>query len=618
MNKSRWNGRLLLVLMVSGCGSEGQDVESSRSEISLAAISPTSVYQIKSAATGKCIGVAGNSKSNNANIEERACNGSVGQNFTIASVATGYYAIKNTNSAKCLDVTGKSTSDGVDIIQYTCTSSATNQQWAIADTSGGAVRLTAHHSGKVAGLNKGATADGTLVVQETWNGATYQQFKLSTGTGGAGGSGGSGGSSGTCTAGASCQPANPCQIGTISCSTGSPVCVVAGNKAAGVLCGAPASCNPSTNMATPAQVCDGSGNCPAAPPVMCPSGCNGVVCASAKPQGAACTSSPECVTGNCTDGVCCNVASCGTCMACNLNGAGTCSAKAANASDSACPASTANCMAGGCNGYGNCTALAAGTSCGSDVCTNGPEDPLILGQYTASTYQRRLCDGGSGASHCVLGANQGCVNNLTCASATACRASCTRDADCVASYLGGAFYCNGGTCALRKGTGVACTTHNQCLSRVCAQGTCAECTGDDDCPNTRPSCCGGSCKAAGVCDDYASNSDGSVMCNYAGVCGSRHSVCTGTNCGCGSVVDCPIGTVCNPSNQKCLVNGGQPCVQSSDCLSNNCGTDGLCTLSLPGSICSADTYSTGRPTGCSSASLHCDDKATQILNSICY
>jgi len=39
--------------------------------------------------------------------------------------------------------------------------SSTNQQWAIAEVSSGVVRLTAHHSGKVAEVNKGATADGT-------------------------------------------------------------------------------------------------------------------------------------------------------------------------------------------------------------------------------------------------------------------------------------------------------------------------------------------------------------------------------------------------------------------------------------------------------------------------
>ena len=179
---------LLLTLFVGACSSAGESVD--RSQALALTISPTAVYQIKGAASGKCIGIAGNSTANSAKVEERTCNGSVGQNFKLSSVATGYYAIKNTNSLKCLDVSGMSTADGTAIIQYTCNSSSTNQQWAIADVSSGVVRMTAHHSGKVAEINLGATADGTPVVQRTWNGATYQQFRFSTGTGGTGGTGG--------------------------------------------------------------------------------------------------------------------------------------------------------------------------------------------------------------------------------------------------------------------------------------------------------------------------------------------------------------------------------------------------------------------------------------------
>jgi beta-galactosidase len=199
MHKIHRNRYLLLTLFLTACSSPGAQVDWSQSQQELT-ISPTAVYQIKSAASGKCIGVASNSTANSAIIEERTCNGSVGQNFNIATVATGYYAIKSTNSLKCMDVTGKSTADGAAIIQYTCNNSSTNQQWAIATTSGSAVRLTAHHSGKVAEVNGGGTADGTAVVQRTWNGASYQQFVLSTGTGGTGGTGGatsSGGSTAT-------------------------------------------------------------------------------------------------------------------------------------------------------------------------------------------------------------------------------------------------------------------------------------------------------------------------------------------------------------------------------------------------------------------------------------
>jgi beta-galactosidase len=187
MHRNQWKCGLLLLGVVIACSTTGESVEQGQLRLT---INPTAVYQIKSAATGKCIGIVGNSTANSAAVEARTCNGATGQSFSIATVATGYYAIKNTKSLKCLDVSGKSTAEGASIIQYTCNSSSTNQQWAIADASSGFVRLTAHHSGKVAEVSLGGTADGTLVVQRTWKGATYQQFQLSTATGGAGGAGG--------------------------------------------------------------------------------------------------------------------------------------------------------------------------------------------------------------------------------------------------------------------------------------------------------------------------------------------------------------------------------------------------------------------------------------------
>ena len=47
----------------------------------------------------------------------------------------------------------------------------------------------------------------------------------------------------SCAAGASCQPTNPCKTGATSCATGSPVCVESGNRASGTMCGANMVCN---------------------------------------------------------------------------------------------------------------------------------------------------------------------------------------------------------------------------------------------------------------------------------------------------------------------------------------------------------------------------------------
>jgi beta-galactosidase len=197
MNTTLRKLALLLMGAAIGCTSGEDSLEHRQSAVT---INPGATYQLKSAATGKCVGIVGNGTANSTAVEIRTCNGSVGQNFTIASVATGYYAIKNTNSLKCLDVTGQSTAEGAAVIQYTCNNGSLNQQWSFTDLSGGFERLTAHHSGKVAEVNSGGTADGTTIVQRTWNAASYQQFQLVTagggGTGGSAGTGGSGGAGG--------------------------------------------------------------------------------------------------------------------------------------------------------------------------------------------------------------------------------------------------------------------------------------------------------------------------------------------------------------------------------------------------------------------------------------
>jgi len=173
---------LLLAVLVTSCIDADNDDVPSRTENSLFSVKTGAVYRIGSAATGKCVGITNSSTANNAAAEARTCDGSAGQNFTIAAAANGYYTIKNTKSLKCLDVTGASKADGAAIIQYTCSSTAANQQWAIADTTAGMVRLTSRNSGKVMEVSSGATADGTPIVQRTWTGAAYQNFQLSTGT----------------------------------------------------------------------------------------------------------------------------------------------------------------------------------------------------------------------------------------------------------------------------------------------------------------------------------------------------------------------------------------------------------------------------------------------------
>jgi hypothetical protein len=413
----------------------------------------------------------------------------------------------------------------------------------------------------------------------------------------------------------------------------------------GAACGSSCSGSSLTPMA-----CDGSGACVAGTKSACP---GSLVCANTTACKSSCTANSDCVTANCSggacgptktaiggkcsvstdcvagascvDATCCAKSSCPTCQACNIAGSlGACFNKAPGAADAACAATSSNCMTGACNGSGACQPAAATTSCGANVCTNGPEDTTNApGQWTTPTFQRRLCDGTTaGSAGCKLGTNQGCTGKSACASASACLTSCTRDADCL-----GGFYCSGNACVARIQTGQPCTHHNQCLSRVCStSGVCVDCAGNDDCPVDTPVCCGaggGFCAVVGVCDDYYPGANGSINCVLSGFCGNRHSICVPSttssddgSCTCGQISDCPVGTICKTDGSGCFVNGGQPCVKSSDCLSGICSSNGVCGTSAAGALCANDDASTGRPTGCAGMCSPAGDGGS-LPNSIC-
>src|SRR5205814_5661898 len=82
------------------------------------------------------------------------------------------------------DVYGRSTADGASVVQWT-DNGGTNQQFSLADSAGGYVRLVNRNSGKaveVAGLS---TADGAAVQQYSdWNGNNQQWQLVLVGSGG--------------------------------------------------------------------------------------------------------------------------------------------------------------------------------------------------------------------------------------------------------------------------------------------------------------------------------------------------------------------------------------------------------------------------------------------------
>jgi len=165
--------------------------------------------------------------------------------------------------------------------------------------------------------------------------------------------------------------------------------------------------------------------------------CENGMCTGRRPNGGMCMTADECESGNCVDGVCCNTACNGQCEACDVMGSlGTCSAVtgAPHGSRTACMG-TGTCAAT-CDGMAReaCTFPGASRECRPASCSNG----------TATAAA--ACDG-MGA--CPAEMTTAC-GPYTCGD-TACRTSCTQDADCAMG-----FTCTNGMCtAVVTDAGVA-------------------------------------------------------------------------------------------------------------------------------------------------------------------
>src|SRR6185503_12463788 len=76
-----------------------------------------------------------------------------------------------------LDVYGRSAADGGQIVQW-ADNGGTNQQFRLAGSDGGYVRLVNRNSGKVADVRGASIADGTGVVQWSDRNGRNQQWQL--------------------------------------------------------------------------------------------------------------------------------------------------------------------------------------------------------------------------------------------------------------------------------------------------------------------------------------------------------------------------------------------------------------------------------------------------------
>ena len=385
----------------------------------------------------------------------------------------------------------------------------------------------------------------------------------------------------------SCPPTNACKTGKLDCSTGTAVCKEDQNLDATHACGPAASCNTTTNKATRAQMCDGQGNCPVAIVDACAYGCNGTVCATAKPQGTACGSTAECATGlSCADGYCCNSTCTGSCQACNVASAlGTCttlvSGSTPHSGHTPCVTSDATC-AGYCNGTSASCAYPS-TTCGTSTCT---------GQSYQATG---TCSGGVCAKPNPQTCNNSCLAGTGCVACTPTAKQCSSSGvPQVCSSSGtwqngtscsGCATCSAGACVPSAGS---CPAADVCH----AAGTC----------NTSTGSCTAGAPVTGPCNDNdactVNDSCQSGTCKGSPKPCSAVACQTNTGCSNGTCLTTPAqdGTsdpLCLNSNYPVCVGGScQQCYSSSNCKGNlpNCNTaTHTCVECVSDANCAAKT-----------------------------
>jgi len=190
--------------------------------------------------------------------------------------------------------------------------------------------------------------------------------------------------------------------------------------------------------------------------------CSGTTCAADLDAGATCARASQCKSGFCVDGVCCDKACGGPCEACTsaMKGSGAdgaCGLVAADTDPHArCAVGTEVCGADGvCDGVGACRSYAkTGTACGATTCVAG----LVIG---------KVCKGD--AATCIDSPGVKC-SPYAC-DTSACKTSCTTDADCDTAV---AFCSSTGACVAKIERGKTCKEGRECASGHCTDGTCCE------------------------------------------------------------------------------------------------------------------------------------------------
>ena len=124
---------------------------------------------LKSAASGRCLDVNGQSTTPGVQLQIWDCNGGTNQQFTYTS--SKQLTVYSGSSQLCLDAYGQGTASGTKVVTWTCNGGA-NQQWNLNSNG----TITGVQSGLCLDVNGGGTANGTVVQLWSCTGGSNQQW----------------------------------------------------------------------------------------------------------------------------------------------------------------------------------------------------------------------------------------------------------------------------------------------------------------------------------------------------------------------------------------------------------------------------------------------------------
>lgn len=137
-------------------------------------------YQVKPAASGRCLDAADWATADGTRLQQWTCGATTqaNQRWQFRLTADGHYQVVNQHAGKAWDVDGGpgATADGARIHLWTYVG-GTNQQWR-PTRSGDLYTFTARHSGKCLTLGTATTTNGTGFTQQPCGNAATQQFRL--------------------------------------------------------------------------------------------------------------------------------------------------------------------------------------------------------------------------------------------------------------------------------------------------------------------------------------------------------------------------------------------------------------------------------------------------------